>query len=237
MSHPALRGFSDPLLIESLKSARVWGYTRAAAVGKTALISLASGDPLVSEQKSGNGRIVFIATSADRDWTDLPLKTAYLPLVQSLVSYLAGGKRAAIDGGIPVGAEKEIALPASAVGKTLRITKPNRLTADVALGAEKDRAVARFDGNDRAGIYRLNLPPGAEKENVPAIYAVNPPFLESRLEQISERELREKLRPIKTEVIPFEALREGGRRTDLALPLLALLLVTLLLEGWLAQRF
>jgi hypothetical protein len=39
------------------------------------------------------------------------------------------------------------------------------------------------------------------------------------------------------EVIALDALKEGGKRVDLALPLMALLIVTLLLEGWLGQRF
>ena len=34
----------------------------------------------------------------------------------------------------------------------------------------------------------------------------------------------------------WAALKQGGKRTDLAFPLLALLIVTLLAEGWLAQR-
>jgi hypothetical protein len=66
---------------------------------------------------------------------------------------------------------------------------------------------------------------------------VNPPFLESRLDEIGARELQAKLAPVRAEVIPVEALKEGGKRTDLALPLLALLIATLLLEGWLGQRF
>ena len=69
------------------------------------------------------------------------------------------------------------------------------------------------------------------------MYAVNRPFLESRLEEISERELQAKLAPVRAEVIPIEALKEGGKRTDLAFPLLALLIVTLLLEGWLGRGF
>jgi hypothetical protein len=143
-----------------------------------------------------------------------------------------------MDAGIAVGTAKEIALPPSAVGKSLRITKPNKLDAEVTVVADKDRARVKFEANDSAGIYRLNLPPGVDKDNgAPQIYAVNPPFLESRLEEISERELQEKLRPIRTEVIAVEALQKGGKRTDLALPLLGLLIVTLLLEGWLSQRF
>ena len=72
---------------------------------------------------------------------------------------------------------------------------------------------------------------------MPSVYAVNPPFLESRLEEISASELQAKLRPIRVEVIQADALREGGKRVDLASPLLVLLLITLLAEGWLAQRF
>jgi hypothetical protein len=235
--HPALQVFSDSILVESLQSARVWGYTRAQARGK-ALLALANGDPLLVEQKLGEGKVMLITTSADRDWTDLPLKTVYLPLIQSLTQYLAGGKRGQLDPGIAVDTAKEIALPPALVGKSLRVTNPKKVDSEVPISGEKDRAVATVTGNDRAGIYRVSLPAGAAKDfGVPQIYAVNRPFLESRLEEIGARELQAKLAPVRAEVIPVEALKEGGKRTDLALPLLALLIVTLLLEGWLGQRF
>ncbi len=238
LAHPALQIFTDPILNDSLKSGRVWGYTRVSPGGNTALISLANGDPLLLEQKVGAGRVILVTTSADRDWSDLPLKTAYLPLVQSLGQYLAGGKRGHLDGGTPVNTAKEISLPPGLVGKSLRVTKPNKQDTEVPIVGEKDRASATITDNDRAGIYRLSLPAGAAKESgMPEIYAVNRPFLESRLEEISASELQAKLAPIRAEVIPIEALKTGGTRTDLALPLLALLIVTLLLEGWLGQRF
>ena len=238
LDHPALQNFTDPILLESLKSSRVWGYTRASARGKSVLISLANGDPMLLEQKVGAGRVILATTSADRDWTDLPLKTAYLPLLQSLTQYLAGGKRGNLDAGIAVNTTKEISLPPALVGKSLRVVKPNKQDTEVPIAGEKDRAVASISENDRAGIYRLSLPAGAAKDaGAPQMYAVTRPFLESRLEEISERELQAKLAPIRAEVIPIEALKEGGKRTDLALPLLALLIVTLLVEGWLGQRF
>jgi hypothetical protein len=238
LGHPALESFNDPILQESLLGSRVWGYFRADGGGKSALVSLANGDPLIMEQKMGAGRMIFVATSADRDWTDLPLKTAYLPLLQSFTHHLAGGKRGAFDDGVPVGSTKEIPLPAAMVGKNIRVTKPDKQESEVGIVAEKERSVARLDENDRAGFYRIALPAGTEKESgIPAVYAVNPPFLESRLDEINEGELQAKLQPVKVEVLPIEALQRGGQRTDLALPLLGLLIVTLLFEGWLAQRF
>jgi hypothetical protein len=238
LAHPALQILSDNTLAESIRSARVWGYARGAPAPGNALIAFANGDPLLVERKAAAGKILLFTSSADRDWNDLPVKTVYLPLMQSLAEYLAGGKRGAFDPGIPVGAPKELSLPPAYVGKTLRVTMPNKQTADVAIAGEKDRAVAKIEGNRQAGFYRLSLPAGGEKESgLTQLYAVNPPFLESRLEKIGAAELQAKLSPIRAEVVSAEALKEGGTRTDLALPLLGLLIVTLLLEGWLAQRF
>ena len=236
LTHPALQGLSDNLLQESIKSARVWGYSRASASGKSVLMSLANGDPLLIEHKVGSGRVMFITTTADRDWSDLPVKTAYLPMIHSLTNYLAGGKRGLLDGGISVGDVKELSLPPGYVGKTIRITKPNKQPAEVVMSAAQDRASGSFEDNDISGIYQLALTGGNQESGTPQLYAVNPPFLESRLEEISERELQAKLSPVRADVVPIETLRQGGTRRDLALPLLGLLLATLLLEGWFAQR-
>ena len=54
---------------------------------------------------------------------------------------------------------------------------------------------------------------------------------------MTARELRENLRLCRVEGSGAAALRRGGKRVDLALPLLLMLLATLLVEGWLAQRF
>ncbi len=236
LTHPALQSLSDNLLQESIKSARFWGYSRVSASGKSVLMSLANGDPLLIEHKVGSGRVMFITTTADRDWSDLPVKTAYLPMIQSLTNYLAGGKRGLLDGGISVGNVKEISLPPGYVGKTIRITKPNKQPAEVVMNAAHDRAAGSFEDNDVAGIYQIALTRGDQESGTPRLYAVNPPFLESRLEEISERELQGKLSPVRADVVPIESLQQGGTRRDLALPLLGLLLATLLLEGWFAQR-
>ncbi|HWO43143.1 MAG TPA: BatA domain-containing protein [Candidatus Eisenbacteria bacterium] len=237
VSHPALKPLADPILLESVKSARVWGYYRMPAAGNSALITLGNGDPLLVEHRVGQGRVLVLATSADRDWTDLPLKTAYLPLVQSLASYLAGGKRGAFDSGISVGAPKTMPLPPTYVGKTIRVFKPNKQPIEAVAVSARNGVEAVFQDHDRAGIYRVALAPMPESElRAPLLYAVNAPFLESRLEEIGERELRAKLHPIPSEVVPVEALEKGGKRVDLSLPLLLVLIATLLMESWIAQR-
>jgi hypothetical protein len=235
-THPALQGFADQILNESLKSTKVQGYFRTDISDKSALLTLASGDPLLFEKRIGSGRVLFFTTAADRDWSDLPLKTAYLPLLQSLVSYLSGGKRGAMDAGITVGSSKIFSFPPSYIGKSLRIVKPDRREREAAFVPDGEKAAATFHENDLAGIYRHPLPGPVEGQGTPQIYPVNSPFLESRLEPIGERELQEKLNPIRIEVLPIESLEKGGKRTDLSLPILVLLIVTLASEGWLSQR-
>jgi hypothetical protein len=69
------------------------------------------------------------------------------------------------------------------------------------------------------------------------MYALNPPYLESRLETLNEKHLAAWLDPIRAQVIPLEALDQGRKRVDLSLPMAVLLIATLAVEGSLAQRF
>lgn len=237
-SHPALQGLSDQLTKESLRSTRIKAYFRVEMPDPSTLLSLANGDPLLMEKKIGSGRVLLFTSAADRDWSDLPLKTAYLPLVQSLVSYLSGGKRGMMDAGIEVGNPKSFSFPASNVGRSLRIIKPDGRESEIILVADGEKASASFQENDVAGIYRLSPPAAGEGDGTASpIYSANSPFLESRLETIGEQDLQARLRPVRTEIIPIETLERGGRRIDLSIPLLLLAIATLVSEGWLGQRF
>ncbi|MBI4524674.1 MAG: BatA domain-containing protein [Deltaproteobacteria bacterium] len=236
LAHPVLQSLSDPILKDTLRSTKVRGYFHSEASGRSALLTLGNGDALLSERKIGSGRVLFFATSADREWTDLPLKTVYLPLLQSVVSYLSGEKKGALDPGIAVGNLKAISLPPGYVGKSAKILKPDGKERQVTIGSNGSRASATFKENDLAGIYRLILPAVGDARDAVQFYSVNSPFLESRLQAISEQELQAKLRPIRAQVFPMEALKTGGKRTDLSFPLLFLLILTLGFESWLAQR-
>ncbi|HWP56437.1 MAG TPA: VWA domain-containing protein [Candidatus Acidoferrales bacterium] len=235
--HPALGAFAEPIALASLQSTFVQSYLRAEVAGGTVLAALANGEPLLLEKRIGPGRLILVTTSADRDWTDLPMKTAYLPLVQGLARYLSGDKTGSFDPGIVTGSAKGVALPPSLVGKRIKAIKPDNKEIEVTAVAEKEAARAVFDENDLAGVYRLAFSPADKPAGVPEMYAVNPPYLESRLETLSEKDLAARLEPVRAEIIPIEELKKGGTRVDLSLPLAFLLILTLASESWLAQRF
>ena len=235
VSHPALAAFSDPRLVDSLRSARVSSYFAVgSAPGHRALMRLTDGQPLLLERRLGKGRILLLTTSADSAWNNLPLKTAYVPLVQAMVTYLAGGGRGSVDTGITAGMTKQWLVPAAHAGTRLQVVDPRRTEKAVTLEPAEGKAAGAYAANHFAGIYRV-VPPAAGVD-IAGLYAVNPPALESRLERMNAEELERRLGPVNHEIMAAGALSAGGTRTDLALALVVVLMATLLFESWLGQR-
>ena len=234
LTHPALEPFSDQRLLDSLRSARVSSYFEVTPTGARTLVRLSNGAPLLVEKKLGKGRVLLLTSTADSAWNNLPLKTGYVPLVQSLVTHIAGGDTGSMDVGITAGTAKRWSAAAAHAGKRVRVVDPNLTEREVTLAPVNGKASGTFDGNHFAGVYRVVSAGGDLK--LPALYAVNPPPEESRLERMTADELQRKLGPVDHEVLSAGALAGGGTRTDLALALVVVLMLTLLFESWLGQR-
>ena len=232
--HPALSPLRNKLLADSLRSAKVQSYFKVAPGRGRVLLHLSNGDPLLIEQKLGKGRILLLTSTADSAWNNIPLKTAYLPLMQSLIKYMAGGTDGTIDTGVAAGTAKHFLAPAAHAGKHLRVIDPFRSEQEITLKGQEEAATATYAHNDYAGIYRVVTEDRGL--GLPTLYAVNAPPLESRLERISQDDLERKLNPVTHEIIGHEDLSLGGTRTDLSLALVVILTLLLLFEGWLGQR-
>jgi hypothetical protein len=68
----------------SLKSASFHRYIQVEGSRKI-LLTLGNKDPLLLETILGKSKVFLFTSTADLDWNDLPLKAAYLPLVQGLL--------------------------------------------------------------------------------------------------------------------------------------------------------
>ncbi|MBI4602666.1 MAG: BatA domain-containing protein [Planctomycetes bacterium] len=58
--------------------------------GSQVLAATSWGTPLLVEGAVGAGKVLLLATSADADWSNLPLRGAYLPFLHEALAYLAG---------------------------------------------------------------------------------------------------------------------------------------------------
>ncbi|MCB9546316.1 MAG: BatA domain-containing protein [Myxococcales bacterium] len=88
-SHPILRPFGDPA--GSLGRARVGRYMLldpAADAAGVVVMATDDGAPFLLTRTVERGRVALLTGTLDRDWGDLPIRPAFLPLVQQIVRYL-----------------------------------------------------------------------------------------------------------------------------------------------------
>ncbi len=55
-------------------------------------LATSNGDPLLVEETILRGRSILVATSADISWTAMPMWPSYVPLVQEMLLFAAGGR-------------------------------------------------------------------------------------------------------------------------------------------------
>jgi len=116
-----------------------------------ALLSYDDGSPALVEGAVGEGRVLLLTTSVDREWTDLPIRPGYLPLMQQIVRYLgraaAGGRHTEV----LVGARRQVVVDASWDRVELRTPEGEHVLDRSALGSEGQLEVVV----DTPGFYQL----------------------------------------------------------------------------------
>ncbi len=94
LGHPALTVFRGEAR-EGLLGVRTFRYVLAKPAGRgpppRVLMSFDDGAPALLEARRGKGRVLLFTSSADRDWTDWPIRTSFLPAFQRFAGWLAGG--------------------------------------------------------------------------------------------------------------------------------------------------
>jgi hypothetical protein len=157
--HPLLSAF--PARGEGLASARFFQYMLLTplpdAPGRQIVLRYESGAPALVEGDVGRGRVLLLTTTVDREWTDLPIRPGFLPLVQEAARYLGGAPSGEAAAAVAVGQKREIALEpddrrieiAPPVGESRWLTPPARG------GEGRARRTLTFTETDEPGFYRV----------------------------------------------------------------------------------
>ncbi len=86
----------------SLKSARFYSYYQVDGSGQP-LLTLKDQTPLLLVANAAESRLYLFTSSADLDWNDLALKSAYVPLIHGLLKEAAGLTGSSLPAGISWG--------------------------------------------------------------------------------------------------------------------------------------
>jgi len=137
------------------------------------------------------GRVMLLTTSVDREWTDLPIRPGYLPLMEQIVLYLGRG----LDDGrartVRVGEPRALRLPAGADAAV--VTRPDGQSITVELG-DGDREQLLFTGTTQPGLHGVSARVAGERVPLPAErFTVTLDPREMDLRRIDDDALREAL--------------------------------------------
>lgn len=158
LRHPALRVFDGA--VEGFDTARIDRYVLLqpdARKDERVLASYDDGAPALIEARRGRGRVVLYTSTVDRDWTDWPIRTSFLPAIQQLTAYLAGGL-------------EEAPAPPARIGDVRpRPELPEGTTVASVTGPDGERVLLVEDGVpvDQPGHYRWTVRDANGERDVP----------------------------------------------------------------------
>jgi len=199
------------------------------------LARLETGDPLIVERRLGDGLVVQVAISCDADWSNLPMRPAYLPLMQQLVTTMAS--RVTPPSNVRTG-EPLVAI-FRAVGDCgpLVLTTPDGTQHTVRPASRGLRSVVEYGATQQPGVYTLFGPDAR-----PRHFVAEAPRNESDLRRLDARALESlaarwdaDLVHASAEYLALDSQRRHGR--EIWRILFAATLGLLFLELVLQQRF
>ncbi len=177
--HAALAAFQEPGFA-NLTGVTFKALWKVDPGPSSVLMRTNTGLPLLVEKGYGKGRVVLFTSTCDRDWTNFPVRPAYLPFLHRLVGYLAqdpAGRQSFYATG------ERLLLPVSATQGLAQVLvkKPDGTTGRVAMTDDPDHPLAFADTN-QAGVYRMVQ----EKQDQGQLFAVNLESYESDLTYLDD---------------------------------------------------
>jgi hypothetical protein len=236
--HPSTAYFNDPRS-GRLQDAefRHWIQFVPAADQSRALLSLDRGIPLVVEKAHGRGRVIAVATTANPEWSNLPLQPFFVPLAQRLVTYLATQSTA--PAWQLVGAPIQLNLKKEQADMTYTVTDSLGKVEEYKARKEGETAVLESKPIASHGIYELKA---KDSPNTPSRYfAFNVNPAESDLKALTSDQVKKMAERFGAGFADsFESYEKLDRTrrhgVEFWQPFLLALLVLLFLEVLLQQR-
>jgi hypothetical protein len=162
---------------EGLVSARFFKYMLLDPVrdtaSRTVILRYESGAPALVEGDVGRGKVMVLTTTVDRDWTDLPIRTGFLPLVRESVRHLVGAGDDDSPATLLVGEPRLLSFSGDA--QTLEVTRPDGSVWMAKREQGKGPRSLAYDGTDQIGLYRVRAagPDGVFVAQTAQDFAVN----------------------------------------------------------------
>ncbi len=232
-SHPALQVFTGEAR-EGFEGVRTWKYMllkagEKKAEGERVIVSYDDGAPALVEARRGQGRIVLYTSTVGREWSDWTIRTSFLPAVQRLAAWLAGGLDERRDPPSVVGTPR--AIVAREGQRLVGVVGPDGRERPAANLARSGQGGAPTLVHDRPGLWNVKVEERGQARVDPRLaFAVLPDPRESDMTRLDPSELTAYFGGATHARVASDE-RAGEREIPLWSVLLALGLAAFLAEG------
>jgi hypothetical protein len=200
------------------------------------------GNPAVAEGVCGAGRVLVFTSSCDGQWSNLPLRASFVPILHRSILYLSKQKDGALVEHL-VGQPLEFAFPGQSEPVSVAVTAPDGSKHVVVSEIQGGSNRAVFRDTAFPGLYTVDLSAaGTQTDETRRTMAVNVDTAEGELVRLSEREVSELLPGVNVlEAGTTEGAAVGGLRLQrgvkLTTGIIAFLVALGLMESVLASIF
>jgi hypothetical protein len=243
LEHPALESFNTGGLSLHDSAIRSWYSLNPAPQTATddspgsTMISLDNGDPLFVERRFGAGSVILAAIPCNAEWSNLPARPGFVPLMQRLVVALSAATLPArnLAPGDPIlGVFQN---PPGNKDPQACLTRPDGTSLWFPLQKKGDRWLLENTDTRDPGLYSLTGPDGETQH-----FAVNAGRRESDPELLGLKEITETATALNATLVQSgEELRALERESRYGQELWRMLLFVVLIfafaEIYLQQRF
>ncbi len=206
--HPALTAFRDSAGGD-LTTARFYRFFSVSPDTSDpevqVLVRFMDGSPYILERKYGRGRTILFTSSCNPNWSNMPMKPAFLPLIHRLAYYMVSGSDEGYN--LTVGEKIVETVGAAATSQPAEMTTPAGEVYMVVVsqgetteGQEDspNEPFVSFDNTSQAGVYTLKPSGGAEAGDESGrevrYFAVNVDTAESDLSVLNEEGIERLIR-------------------------------------------
>lgn len=202
------------------------------------IFSFSNDTPALLERQVGQGKSVLFTASIDRDWTDFPVKSFFLPVMQQLCRYVTGS--------IPEEIPKQILVkhawqyPCPYNMNVIEITDSAGTQTIVQPQFADNEKYFEYEETTAPGIYAVTVN-GKLHPQFPAYFPVNVDATESNLEKIEQNEITAFMGDTKLSITAAHPGKEssvllGEAKKTLWGHLLFLTLCILFLESFISRK-
>ncbi len=194
-AHPALSVFDDPdaHYLTTATFSRRFPIELAGPRGSTwPLARFGSGAPALVESRFGDGVVILAAFPATANWTNLPLKPEFVPLVLRMVSCVTHSPDLDVPSTVPPDGAAEVAVAGTWAPASGKVIDTKGRTTPLRLERSASRLLGQFDRTADKGFYAVEVNGGRADppQTASSSFAVNTSPEESNFETADEGQIR-----------------------------------------------